>query len=99
MRVAPLEKIITLLYHIDEKNDFGISGMGVAGINKSNNQIFYHHLNQALDTTQYRIRTTGNEGIMSFYNAAVDYKHIFKKDKEEITANFNYFGSYRENKR
>ncbi len=85
-------------YHIDEKNDFGISGMGVAGINKSNNQIFYHHLNQALDTTQYRIRTTGNEGIMSFYNAAVDYKHIFKKDKEEITANFNYFGSYRENK-
>lgn len=82
-------------YHIDEKNDFGISGMGVIGKHNSNNQIFYHHLNQALDTTQNRIRTTGNEGFMSFYNATVDYKHIFTKDNEELSASFNYFGGIR----
>ena len=85
-------------YHIDEKNDFGISGMGMVGANQSNNKILYYQLNQALDTTQYRIRTTGNEGFMSFYNATVDYKHIFNKDNEELSASFNYFGSMRDNK-
>lgn len=85
-------------YHIDEKNDFGISGMGMVGANQSNNKILYYLLNQALDTTQYRIRTTGNEGFMSFYNATMDYKHIFNKDNEELSASFNYFGSMRDNK-
>lgn len=79
-------------YHIDSQNDFGISAMGAFGQNKSKNQIYYHHLNQALDTTQNRIRTTENGGYMGFYNVSADYKHIFVKDKEEITANFSYFG-------
>ena len=79
-------------YHIDSKNDFGISAMGAFGKNESNSQIYYHHLNQAMDTTQNRVRTTGNEGYMGFYNVSADYKHIFKKDAEEITANFSYFG-------
>ena len=79
-------------YHIDSINDFGISAMGAFGMNKSNNQILYTHLNQALDTTQNRVRTTENGGIMGFYNASADYKHIFKKDREEITANFSYYG-------
>jgi outer membrane receptor protein involved in Fe transport len=79
-------------YHIDSINDFGISAMGAFGMNKSNNQIIYSHLNQALDTTQNRVRTTENGGYMGFYNASADYKHIFKRDKEEITANFSYYG-------
>ena len=79
-------------YHIDSKNDFGISAMGAFGKNESNSQIYYHHLNQALDTTQNRVRTTENGGNMGFYNVSADYKHIFKKEKEEITANFSYYG-------
>lgn len=80
-------------YHIDSINDFGISAMGAFGKNESNSQIFYSHLNQALDTTQNRVRTTENEGFMGFYNVSADYKHIFKKEKEELTANFSYFGA------
>ena len=80
-------------YHIDSINDFGISAMGVYGLNKSNNQIFYSHLNQALDTTQNRVRTTETGGYMGFYNVTADYKHVFKREREELTANFNFFGA------
>jgi hypothetical protein len=66
--------------------------MGAFGMNKSNNQIIYSHLNQALDTIQNRVRTTENGGFMGFYNASADYKHIFKKEKEELTANLSYYG-------
>ena len=80
-------------YHIDSINDFGISAMGAFGKNKSNSEIIYAHLNQALDTIQNRVRTTENSGFMGFYNVSADYKHIFAKEKEEITANLSYFGA------
>lgn len=79
-------------YHIDSINDFGISAMGAYGVNMSNSQILYTHLNQEKDTIQNRVRTTENGGNMGFYNVSADYKHIFKKEKEEITANFSYYG-------
>lgn len=84
-------------YRIDTQNEIGMSAFGAYNHFDRNNQIHYTQLNQDKDTTDVRNRTTNSIGDMAFYNATIDYKHKFVADKEEITANLNYFGRYRNN--
>ena len=85
-------------YRIDQKNEIGMSAFGAYNHFDRNNLLHYTGLSQGLDTTYVRNRTTNSVGDMAFYNASIDYKHKFVADKEEITANLNYFGRYRDNK-
>jgi outer membrane receptor protein involved in Fe transport len=84
-------------YRIDKKNEIGMNAFGAYNHFDRNNLIHYTQLNQDKDTTGVRNRTTHSNGNMAFYNASIDYKHKFVEDKEEITANLNYFGSQRKN--
>lgn len=82
-------------YRIDQKNEIGMSAFGAYNRFERNNLIHYTTLNQDKDTTAVRNRTTNSLGDMAFYNATVDFKHKFVEDKEEISANLNYFGFLR----
>lgn len=82
-------------YRIDQKNEIGMSAFGAYNRFERNNLIHYTTLNQDKDTTAVRNRTTNSLGDMAFYNATVDFKHKFVADKEEISANLNYFGFLR----
>ena len=82
-------------YRIDQKNEIGMSAFGAYNRFERNNLIHYTTLNQNKDTTAVRNRTTNSLGDMAFYNATVDFKHKFVEDKEEISANLNYFGFLR----
>lgn len=84
-------------YRIDKKNELGMSAFGAYNRFDSHNTIHYTGLDQAKDTTMNRTRTTNSTGDMAFYNASIDYKHKFVADKEELTANLNYFGNIRNN--
>jgi outer membrane receptor protein involved in Fe transport len=84
-------------YRIDKQNEIGMSAFGAYNRFDRNNLIHYTHLNQDKDTTDIRNRTTGSVGNMAFYNATIDYKHKFVADKEELSANLNYFGNIRNN--
>ena len=84
-------------YRIDQKNEIGMSAFGAYNRFDQENLIHYTTLNQEKDTTATRNRTSNSMGYMAFYNGTIDYKHKFVADKEEITANLNYFGSCRSN--
>lgn len=84
-------------YRIDKKNEIGMSAFGAYNRFERNNLIHYTTLDQEKDTTAVRNRTTNSLGDMAFYNATIDYKHRFIADKEEISANLNYFGHLRNN--
>ena len=84
-------------YRIDKQNEIGMSAFGAYNHFDRNSLLHYTSLNQEKDTTNVRNRTTNSLGDMAFYNATIDYKHKFVADKEEITANLNYFGRYRDN--
>ena len=83
-------------YRIDKENEIGMSAFGAYNHFDRNNLIHYTLINQDRDTTETRNRTTNSIGDMAFYNATIDYKHKFTADKEEISANLNYFGKFRE---
>lgn len=82
-------------YRIDKKNEIGMSAFGAYNHFDRRNTIHYTGMDEAKDTTMTRIRTTNSGGDMAFYNASIDYKHKFVDDKEELSANLNYFGNYR----
>lgn len=84
-------------YRMDKQNEIGMSAFGAYNHFDRQNLLHYTTLNQDKETTGERNRTTNSTGNMAFYNAAVDYKHKFVADKEELTANLNYFGNFRDN--
>ncbi|MEE1174746.1 MAG: TonB-dependent receptor [Paludibacteraceae bacterium] len=84
-------------YRIDKQNEIGMSAFGAYNHFDRSSLLHYTSLDQNKDTTNTRNRTTNSLGDMAFYNATIDYKHKFVADKEEITANLNYFGRYRDN--
>ncbi len=84
-------------YRIDKKNEFGMSAFGAYNHFDRNSLLHYVSLDTHRDTTATRNRTSNSMGYMAFYNGTIDYKHKFVADKEEITANLNYFGSCRSN--
>lgn len=82
-------------YRIDKKSEIGMSAFGAYNHFERNNLIHYTTLNQEKDTTAVRNRTTNSLGDIAFYNATIDFKHKFVENKEEISANLNYFGFLR----
>lgn len=84
-------------YRIDKQNEIGMSAFGAYNHFDRSSLLHYTSLDQNKDTTATRNRTSNSMGYMAFYNGTIDYKHKFVADKEEITANLNYFGSCRSN--
>jgi outer membrane receptor protein involved in Fe transport len=82
-------------YHIDKKNEIGLSAYGMYSQNWNKGNIEYATLNKDKDTTHLRERNNESTGNMGFYNVALDYRHQFEKDTHEISANLNYFGRQR----
>ncbi|HPG55796.1 MAG TPA: outer membrane beta-barrel family protein [Candidatus Enterocola sp.] len=82
-------------YHIDKKNEIGLSAYGMYSQNWNKGNIEYATLNKDKDTTHLRERNNESTGNMGFYNVAIDYRHQFEKDTHEISANLNYFGRQR----
>lgn len=79
-------------YHIDNKNDISLNTMGMVGPGWGDRNVDYTNLNAAHDTTLLNRRGTASERLFGFYNVSADYKHMFEKDKHEISANATYSG-------
>jgi outer membrane receptor protein involved in Fe transport len=90
-----------ITYHINPKNDIGISGFGMLGDFGSNNKIDYYSLNAIRDTLEKRNRLTESLNNRMHYNVSIDYKHFFDKNNHELSSsiyyvrgNFDSFNAY-----
>ncbi len=79
-----------LTYHINPKNDIGISGFGMLGNFNNNNNIDYFTLDANRDTIDYRKREAIRGTERMHYNISMDYKHFFEKSNHEFSTSIYY---------
>ena len=77
-------------YHIDKKNDIGLSGFGMLGDFSGNSTINYHSLDANRDTLETRDRLADNANNRMHYNVSLDYKHFFDKTNHELSSSIYY---------
>ncbi len=73
-------------YHINKKNDIGISGFGMLGDFSGSSEIYYSSLDANRDTLETRERFSTNQNSRKHYNVSMDYKHFFDKGNHELSS-------------